>query len=350
MAETWSLDVLLSDLAEEYILYNVYNLETARAIRTAAKLFDQRSQITDLNSIDLTHIHSFKSETLKVANAFTYNGYLAYIKIVARYAADQYQINVQPILKISRAPTPTPKPKIIENNDYRRVVNALRSDPDLVPCTWFWILVIRFLYGVGVRRRQLVEIRVKDIDFERGMIRLRHQGSKTGREWDVPMLNTVANDLRFLKEAVSLALKRDLSPEDCLFNICHFNPKCSPDPNDSTKMRARYVTDMMKNITARTGIRIGAHRLRHTTATHLCNPADPNVPPDIFFAQTFLGHSDIRTTKGYVHADISHRRGHMEKYLPIANIGEIPLSRDPASVILEKWRHKAPTTTQRKIR
>lgn len=164
------------------------------------------------------------------------------------------------------------------------------------------------------------------------------------------MLSTAANDLQFLSKAVSLSLKRQLVPEDTLFNICYFNPKCTPDPMDPSKMWARYITDIMKPITAKTGIRIGAHRLRHTTATHLCNPKDPNIPPDIFFAQTFLGHSDIRTTKGYVHANISHRSSHMEKYLPIAHIGETPLTRDPSSVISDRWKLKGTTTTQRKSR
>lgn len=325
--------MVLSELSEEYILYNVYNTETARAIRTATQLFDRRSNLVDIQSLDLSHIRSFKEQTLKVANAFTFNGYLAYIKIVARFAQDQYKFNLSPILNINRAPTPTPRPKVIDNADYKHVINALSSNSDLVPCTWFWILVIRFLYGVGVRRRQLVEIRLKDIDFPRRMILLSHRGSKTGREWEVPLMDTIIRDLHFLIEAGSISLKRPLGMNESVFNICYFNPKCTPDAKDPTKMRARYVTDIMKNITAKTGIRIGAHRLRHTTATHLCNPEDPNTPPDIFFAQTFLGHSDIRTTKGYVHTDISHRREHMERYLPVTHIGETPASRAPGSVV-----------------
>ena len=56
----------------------------------------------------------------------------------------------------------------------------------------------------------------------------------------------------------------------------------------------------VKRISKKTGIRIGAQRLRQTTATNLCNPRDPNCSPDIFLAQHVLGHSSIATTRGYV--------------------------------------------------
>ena len=50
-------------------------------MRLACSLFDRRGNVSDIREITTATILRFKDETLSVANAYTYNGYLAYIKI-----------------------------------------------------------------------------------------------------------------------------------------------------------------------------------------------------------------------------------------------------------------------------
>ena len=312
----------------------MYNEATARAIRLACSLFDRRGNLSDIREITTATILRFKDETLSVANAYTYNGYLAYIKVVLRWGEKEYGFNADQIYKLKKAPVSKAKKKVVDDADYRSIIAQLRSDSDLVPCSWFWLIVIRFIYSVGLRRRQIVELQISDLDFINSTILLRTQGSKTRKEWHVPMIDSIRSDLRYLMEAIEYALKRPLKPSDKAFNICYFNSACTPDPKDPTRMRVRYITEIFRTISKKTQAQVGAHRLRHTTATHLCNPVSGDESPDIFFAQYALGHSDIRTTEGYVEINMSYRKEHMEKYLQMSGIGKMPRSRTPNSSIL----------------
>ena len=312
----------LSDLAEKYILFNIYNDETARAIRLACDLFDRRSHLRSIDQISASHIRQFRENTMRVANAVTFNGYLAYIKLVCQWGEKEGKMDASLIRLLRRSPAPkiTFTNKTIAPDEYKCVMLKLRN-AELVPCAWFWLIVLRFIYGIGLRRRQIVELRIGDIDWEHEVLLLRYQGSKTLNEWKVPIIDAVQTELRYLISAIEQALCRPVRPEDRLFNICYFNSKCTPDPKDPTKMRARYITDIMKSISNKTGIRIGAHRLRHTMATDLCNPVNPDDAPDIFFAQHVLGHSDIRTTKGYVETRMAGRKEYMERLLVSSKVG-----------------------------
>ena len=308
--------MVLLDIANEYITYNVHNKETCRAVRLACELFDRRSGLRDVQELDWKHIANWRKQTEDVANAFTYNGYLAYIKTVSRWGANRKYLNAEPILMLRRAPVPMAAPKAIDLERFQQLLRILRDRGDkIVPVSWFWLIVIQFVYGVGLRRRQLVELQYRDIDWESNVVLLRAQGSKNRREWSVPLIPSVHSDLKFLIEAIESRLGREISDQDHLFNICYFHPGCTPDPADPARMRVTYVSDIMKRISKKTGIRIGAHRLRHTTATNLCNPRDPNCSPDIFFAQHVLGHSSIATTRGYVQTRVAHRQDYMRRML-----------------------------------
>ena len=307
--------MLLFQVAEQYALYNIYNVETKATALRSCSLFDRRSGLDHVDNLAQEHVVRFRKETLAVAKAVTYNGYLRYIKMVARWGQERGLLNAESILLLRKAPQPKAPKKTIENDDYAKLIAHMHRHPDIVTCSWFWIHVIQFLHRVGVRRRQLVEIQIQDIDWQRGILRLRYQGSKNLREWDAPLIDPVLEDLRYLFKANATTLKRDLLPTDKVFNICYFNKDCSPDPLDQTRMRPEYVTQQLKKISHRTGIRIGAHRLRHTLATRLCNPEDPNMAADLVLAQEVLGHSDISTTRDYVQPCVENRREYMQRLL-----------------------------------
>ncbi len=309
--------MLLLDVAERYIPLNIYNAETARAIRTACGLFDVRSGLTDCRTITPAHIDRYKQATLKKANARSFNAYLGYLKLIARWGSAEEIVDADYILKLRKAPEPQLKPKAMKRDELQAVLASLQK-ADVVPASWFWIIVIRFFYSVGLRRRQLVEVNYEDVDWNEKTLTLSSRGSKTLRTWEVPLTDIALKDLEVLVAAIEAVHKRPIRSNERLFNICYFNKRCTPDPKDPTRMRPDYITKIMGKVSARTGITIGAHRLRHTTATALCNPKDPvKNKPDIFFAQHVLGHTDIRTTRIYVKTVVKDRHAYMSSMLTL---------------------------------
>ncbi len=128
-------------------------------------------------------------------------------------------------------------------------------------------------------------------------ILLRYEGSKTLREWKIPLHDELALNLRVLIDRSELLTGRKLTGNDYLFQVCRLNKRYKDDGKG--RMQAESVTRFFKRLSRRTGLKIGAHRFRHTLATALCNP-DDGTTPDIFVAQAILGHTSLQTTRNYV--------------------------------------------------
>ena len=71
------------------------------------------------------------------------------------------------------------------------------------------------------------------------------------------------------------------------------------------------------------------HDLRHTVGTRLVQRGG-----DISVVQDFLGHSDIATTRRYVHHDTAAKRGAME--LLSRNPPELPVRKSPNPLTVNK--------------
>ena len=52
---------------------------------------------------------------------------------------------------------------------------------------WFWRVVYKTLHQSGIRRNQLKHLRVRDVNFVHDVFRIQIEGSKTYREYDVPI-------------------------------------------------------------------------------------------------------------------------------------------------------------------
>src|SRR5690606_10172883 len=199
---------------------------------------------------------------------------------------------------VKLAPADYPLPKTISDNDLWTLLSHLVENQRLYEPAWFWVCVIKTLYYTGIRRRQLVTLQRRDLDFATRSIYLRATGSKTRREWTIPMHSAIIDDLALVIENAEQVLGRKLSPSDSVFNICIHNKqyeKCSANPG---QMKATSITDFFKRVNRRTGLNVSPHKFRHTLATRVCNPV--HGEPDIFAAQVLLGHTSIKTTRGYV--------------------------------------------------
>ena len=149
------------------------------------------------------------------------------------------------------------------------------------------------------RVSELCNIKIRDVDFEKGYIRLRGKGNK---ERIVPVDKTT---LEVFRE--SLRDRISYSPEDYLI-VNTRNMKLNP----------RVVQADIKTIKDRCGFPnskiITPHVFRHTGATHLRRSG-----MDISELQDILGHSSPNTTRIYAKNDITKLKQSYSTMHPLSN-------------------------------
>lgn len=171
------------------------------------------------------------------------------------------------------------------------------------PCK-FWITLIRVFKSTGIRRNQLLHIRICDINEKNKTILLQEQGSKTYLEREIPILPGLFNELLDLKK--SLALKR-IHPEKQLFNIYNFKNNRS---KKYKEMDFNRIDSFFQQLSKACQNRITPHRFRHTLATQLMREPDRNLT----IVKELLGHSSISTTIQYIETDVEQLRNCLTNY------------------------------------
>ena len=179
-------------------------------------------------------------------------------------------------------------------------------------------LAVKLLYGCGLRLFECMKLRVKDFNFDAGILTVRGKGNK-GRT--VPIPQTIMPELTAQFEAIKKLYNEDIAAgyagvflEDELENKYPraakdfiwqwFFPQQSLTVLEDTKERRRYhmhekhVQEALYEAVRRTRLtkRVTSHTFRHSFATHLLQ-----ANYDIRTIQELLGHSDVRATMIYTH-------------------------------------------------
>ena len=156
--------------------------------------------------------------------------------------------------------------------------------------------MIEVLYSCGLRVTELITLRVSDLFFGEGYIRVIGKGDKQRL---VPI-----SDLA--RERISLYLegrKAAKSNEEVLF----LN-------NRGRQLTRVMIFTILRQAALRAGIdkKISPHTLRHSFATHLLEGG-----AGIRQVQELLGHESILTTEIYTHLEAEHLRSTVEEHLPL---------------------------------
>jgi site-specific recombinase XerD len=146
--------------------------------------------------------------------------------------------------------------------------------------------IIMLLYSTGIRRSELVRLRIDDIDSNRMVIHIRL--GKGGKDRDVPMCPRLLETLR--------EYWRWKKPKTWLF------------PRGLTTRGGEHLTDKavwyaVSQAARHAGLkkRVAPHMLRHSFATHLLEDG-----ADLPTIQMLLGHADLKATSIYLHLSRRH--------------------------------------------
>ncbi|EPL4842887.1 tyrosine-type recombinase/integrase, partial [Serratia marcescens] len=143
---------------------------------------------------------------------------------------------------------------VLEQFEEQERLSVGRNRPCALYPVWFWRTVIDVLRSTGMRQNQLLHIRLMDVDMEANSILLCREGSKTHREWLVPIVGFIRERMRIL---INRAVNQGAEPEDYLFDVVRFkNPlgEVGPEPE------IQPVRSFFTRLTKECGFKVTPHR------------------------------------------------------------------------------------------
>lgn len=237
-----------------------------------------------------------------VRNAPTsFNKHRRHLRALMRFAVAEGLIKTSSLAAVSAAPVAKRRPKTIPNNWYKTAMALLADNriPGLTP-TWFWRLALSTLHFTACRRRQLVELRWKHVLWAKGGVTLASEGSKSRKEWNVPIPKWLMAELGELKkrhqQMVGAQIEIDNMQVFCL-PLYSRRHKCP-------EMLDTHLASAVATLGVHLGYKMSPHRIRHTSATKMLEGSR-----DLKSVSEMLGHSDVALTANtYVHPAMAQLR------------------------------------------
>ena len=184
-----------------------------------------------------------------------------------------------PELNLPNPKRPKRLPTVLAREEVSRLLEATQN--------MFQYTLLHTLYATALRRSELCQLKVTDIDSPRMMIHVRE--AKGQRDRDLPIDTPLLETLR--------AYWRWMRPPEYLFPGGRYHTHTDRPITSKTLWRAVQTAVLGAGITKH----VSPHTLRHSRATHW-----REAGVDLTTIQRLLGHTHLETTTLYVHLGNPH--------------------------------------------
>lgn len=159
--------------------------------------------------------------------------------------------------------------------------------------------IMELMYACGLRVSEVVNLQLRNIDVDAGILTCTGKGSKTRR---IPIGSSA---VEWMKGYLAARRKMDNVEAGNLFVNSAGRP-----------LNRQMIHKFIKAYAEECGIpNVSPHTIRHSFATHLVQNR-----ADIRSVQEMLGHADISTTQLYTHITSPHLKRSYEKFHPRAKV------------------------------
>ncbi len=262
----------LVDLFEEWLEARRYSFNTIKTYTEAIKVFisyfkdKHPSEITDKDILHFNYYYilrkgysaSYQNQVISAIKLF-------YLKVENRYIS---------IENIERPKKYRPLPKVIPKDIIQKMLTSIPNFKHKTALT--------LIYACGLRRSELINLQLKDLDSKRLTITIKNGKGQKDRVLPVSekIMNLIIKYYRVyrpIKFLIEGQLKGESYSETSLEKIFH-----------------KYLCKVYKNH------KFTLHSLRHSYATHLLESG-----VSLRYIQVLLGHKSSKTTEIYTHVSMT---------------------------------------------
>ena len=241
----------------------------------------REQKLMALCAVDELALMRFVAVLSQTLRASSQARYISTLRRFYRHLLARGRITVDPTLRIAMPAQPSRLPKVLSEVQ----VDALLAAPAVdTPLGQRDRAMLETLYATGLRVSELVGLRLYEVDFDVGVLRVFGKGSK---ERLVPLGEQAIDGLRLYLGDARLSLLSGRQSDDVFVTA------------RGSAMTRQAFWYLIKRYALSAGMnpdRLSPHVLRHAFATHLLNHG-----ADLRVVQMLLGHSDISTTQIYTH-------------------------------------------------
>jgi integron integrase len=301
--------VRLLDQLRERVRYCHYSLRTEQSYVYWARWFIRQQGMRHPREMGAADVESFLRYLVleRKVSASTHKQALCAILFLYR---EVLGVELPWMQELPRPKARVRVPVVLSRDEVARVL--AHAAPDFG-------LLLRLLYGTGLRLIEALRLRIKDLDFDRGVIVVRE--GKGGKDRVVMLPASLRDPLRAQLLRARAVWAGDRAAGRAGVELPHAlavklpraglswgwfwlwpSREESVDPRSGVRRRHHQHEDRagraVVQAAARAGLakRVTAHTLRHSFATHLLESG-----VDIRRVQELLGHSDVSTTMIYTH-------------------------------------------------
>lgn len=214
----------------------------------------------------------------------TISRHISSLRSLFKYLLKEGKIKNNPMTLVSNPKVEKKLPKFVPYKELEQILNVFDSDN---PVDLRNTLILELLYSTGIRVGELINIKIKDIEFTKKEIKILGKGNKER----IVLFGSRCYEL-LNKYLNSFYRKYNINNNDYLLLGVKGN-----------KINDREVRKIVDEAVKKAGVKlnISPHVLRHTFATHMLNEG-----ADLKSVQQLLGHESLSTTTIYTH--ISNER------------------------------------------